>query len=54
MALRGEPSSAKLQIFGTLVVKVDIALQSIKLTSYEGTVDWEHSALANLSTGVHV
>ena len=44
----------RLQIFDTLVVKVDIALQSIKQISYKGTIDWEHSASANLGIGVHV
>ena len=43
-----------LQIFDTLVVKVDIALQSIKQTSYKGAIDWEHSASANLGIGGHV
>lgn len=35
-------------------MKVDIALQSIKQTSYKGTIDWEHSASAKLGIGVHV
>lgn len=35
-------------------MKVDIALQSIKQTSYKGTIDWEHNASANLGIGVHV
>jgi prenyltransferase beta subunit len=30
-----------LQIFDALVMKVDIALQSIKQTSYKGTIDWK-------------
>lgn len=45
---------SSLQIFDTSVVKVDIAWQSIKQTSYKGTIDWEHNAIASLGTGVHV
>jgi len=33
--------------------KVDIALQSIKQTSYKGTIDWEHNAPTNLATEVN-
>lgn len=34
--------------------KVDIALQSIKQTSYKGTIDWEHNAPTNLAIEVNV
>lgn len=34
--------------------KVDIALQSIKQTSYKGTIDCEHSAPTNLVIEVDV
>lgn len=34
--------------------KVDIALQSIKQTSYKGTIDWKHNAPTNLAIEVNV